>query len=258
MSPRRRAKQPASARGTGGMAGTGRGTCQSQPLKHFLKFESNCRTFAPDTQQERIHHDRSPTPPPGTPRTPKPRAATHGRAGDGGKTDRRNARRTGQNRNRDAGFGAPVASRTSDGGRRRRCRDPRRPADTEQRERIELRSKASVTAYLTADLSGDRLTGRSRIARRGRSRRRDSCRTLGRAGPDRTPGRCPDRRAQHGRGESGPDSAHDFRQQHRPAAGIDMPRVASGTFASATITTRGPGPWPFSRSRASSRSRRRS
>ena len=33
------------------------------------------------------------------------------------------------------------------------------PADTEQRERIELRSKASVTAYLTAALSGRQVDG---------------------------------------------------------------------------------------------------
>ena len=61
--------------------------------------------------------------------------------------------------------------------------------DAEMRERVELRSRASLTNFLTAALAGRQVTGRrGRITIGCRCRRRHTFGTVGRA--DRDPGRC--------------------------------------------------------------------
>lgn len=113
--------------------------------------------------------------------------------------------------------------------------------DTEMRERIELRSKAKVTEFLTARLRGRAVQGAEAelVAAAGTTgtgipielwdvpqpERRDS--------EDRATAAVP--------GTVGvnldPIRPQVFAHSIAPRLGIDMPRVMSGTFASATITT---------------------
>ena len=113
--------------------------------------------------------------------------------------------------------------------------------DAERRERLELRSRASLTSYIQAALSGRQVSGaEAELQERGRDRRRDPARTLG-YGPDRGPGDPPGRA--HGRTGSTVGVNLDrirpavFANSIAPRLGIEMPRVESGSYASATITT---------------------
>ena len=112
------------------------------------------------------------------------------------------------------------------------------PADAEQRERIELRSKASLTAYLRAALSGKQVSGAEAELAQA-------------AGVNGIPIELWDvpearaeTRADAPTGAPGtvgvnldPIRPMIFANSVAPRLGIDMPRVQSGTFASATITT---------------------
>ncbi len=110
--------------------------------------------------------------------------------------------------------------------------------DAEQRERMELRSKASLTNYLTAALSGRQVDGAESELRAA-------------AGiSDGIPLELWDvpqeieQRADTATGAPGtvgvnlaPIQPAVFANSIAPRLGIEMPRVASGTYASATITT---------------------
>ena len=109
--------------------------------------------------------------------------------------------------------------------------------DAEQRERIELRSQASLTAYVRAALEGRQVDGAEAELRSA-------------AGVSGIPLELWDTPASV---EQRADAATDapgtvgvnldrirpavFANSIAPRLGIEMPRVASGTYASATITT---------------------
>ena len=110
--------------------------------------------------------------------------------------------------------------------------------DTEQRERIELRSKASLTGYLRAALEGRQVDGAEAELRSA-------------AGVSGIPLELWDvpqeiERRQTDAATSAPGTTGINLDRIRPAVfansiatrlGVEMPRVVSGTYASATITT---------------------
>ena len=113
------------------------------------------------------------------------------------------------------------------------------PSDAEQRERMELRSKASLTSYLRAALSGKQVDGAEAEL--------NAAAGIGDGIPIElwdVPEARTETRADATTGAPGtvgvnldPIRPMIFANSIAPRLGIDMPRVASGTFASATITT---------------------
>ena len=110
--------------------------------------------------------------------------------------------------------------------------------DAEQRERIELRSKASLTNYLTAALSGRQVDGPEAELRSATGISDGIPLELWDV-PQRA-----ETRADAATGAPGtvgvnvaPIQPAVFANSIAPRLGIEMPRVQSGTYASATITT---------------------
>ena len=112
--------------------------------------------------------------------------------------------------------------------------------DREMRERVELRSRASLTNFLTAAISGRQVSGaEAELQSGGRDRRRDSLGTVGHT-------RQPVEQRQTDAATDAPGTVgvnlarirpQVFANSIAPRLGIEMPRVMSGTYASATITT---------------------
>lgn len=109
--------------------------------------------------------------------------------------------------------------------------------DAEMRERIELRSKASLTTYLQAALSGRQVSG-------AEAELQDAA-GIGNGIPLELWDVPVETRADTATGAPGtvgvnldPIRPMLFANSIAPRLGIEMPRVQSGTFASATITTK--------------------
>ena len=129
--------------------------------------------------------------------------------------------------------------------------------DAEARERLELRSKASLTAYIRAALSGRQVDGpeaelRS-AAKIGVSG--DPARALGRPGRSRhgDPPGCPHSRA-GGRRQPGPDPSRRVRGQHRADARV---LICRGWSPGASLRRRFRRPSRLARKRRAARRRRR-
>ena len=112
--------------------------------------------------------------------------------------------------------------------------------DAEARERVELRSRASLTSYLRAALSGRQVDGPEAELRAAAG--------IGDGVPlelwDTAPSENGETRADATTGAPGTVGVNldrirpaVFAASIAPRLGIEMPRVASGTYASATITT---------------------
>ena len=108
--------------------------------------------------------------------------------------------------------------------------------DAEMRERIELREKASLTNYLTAALAGRRVDGAEAELQ--------SAAGVGSGVPIELWDVPTETRADAATGAPGTVGVNldrirpaVFANSIAPRLGIEMPRVASGTYASATITT---------------------
>ena len=112
------------------------------------------------------------------------------------------------------------------------------PQDNETRERLELRSRASLTSFLTAAASGRQVAGAEAELQQA-------------AGVSGIPIEIfdvPEARETRADAQTGapgtvgvnldPIRPMIFAHSIAPRLGIDMPRVMSGTFASATITTK--------------------
>ena len=108
--------------------------------------------------------------------------------------------------------------------------------DAEMRERIELRSKASLTGYLQAALAGRQVAGAEAELQAAAG--------IGNGIPLELWDTPVETRADASTGAPGtvgvnldPIRPAVFANSIAPRLGIEMPRVASGTYASATITT---------------------
>ena len=112
--------------------------------------------------------------------------------------------------------------------------------DAEMRERLELRGRASLSRYLAAALQGRQVDGPEAELREA-------------AGVDGIPmelwDTAPERQTEHRQTDAATDAPGTvgvnldrirpavFAQSVLPMLGVEMPRVESGTYASATITT---------------------
>ncbi|MDE2667225.1 MAG: hypothetical protein OXI69_13860 [Acidobacteriota bacterium] len=114
--------------------------------------------------------------------------------------------------------------------------------DAERRERLELRSRANLSAYLRAALSGRRVDGAERELQEAAG--------IGDGIPiELWDTVAPEERAEHRQGDAATAAPGTvgvnldrirpavFAQSILPGLGVEMPRVESGTYASATITT---------------------
>ena len=119
-------------------------------------------------------------------------------------------------------------------------RGPKEGPDAEARERLALRSKASLTAYLRAALAGRQVDGPEAELR--------SAAGIGDGVPlelwDTAPIEGQETRADAATGAPGTVGVNldrirpaVFAASIAPRLGIEMPRVESGSYASATITT---------------------
>ena len=115
--------------------------------------------------------------------------------------------------------------------------------DAEMRERIELRSKASLTAYLRAALAGRRVDGAEKELQEAAKIGEGIPLELWDV-PEARAASEPEKRADTTTGAPGtvgvnlqPLQPAVFSSSILPRLGIEMPRVASGTYASGTITT---------------------